>query len=135
MTISSQGSTSNAFRFVAAALAALGAASGLPLALAQLDYAGVVDPFGIDSGDRAHAVVVLAGVGGVLTLGVIATAFVGAAFCLADSSAARPLLVAAAVAGFATALMFWLPAAITIGAAAVLAGRAPAAEGMRFPRS
>lgn len=108
-------------RLGAAALAALGAASGLPLALAQLDYAGIVNVFGIDHGDGARALVVLAGVGGVLTLCVVVAAFTGAALCVAGSAAAHPLLVAAAVAGFATALMFWLPSAITIGAAAVLA--------------
>ncbi len=112
----------NGTRLAAAALAALGAASGLPLALAQLDYAGIINLFGVDPGDTPHAVVVLAGIGGVLTLCVIAIALLGAGLCIAGSNTARPLLIAAAIAGFATALMFWLPAGIAIGAGAVLAG-------------
>jgi hypothetical protein len=108
-------------RVAAAALAVIGAASGLPLALAQLDYAGVIGAFGIDAGDTARAVVVLAGVGGVLTLVVVLAALAGAVLCVAGAPAAHPLLIAAAIAGFATALLFWLPSAITIGAAAVLA--------------
>jgi hypothetical protein len=115
-------STMNTNRLAAASLAALGAASGLPFGLAQLDYAGIVNVFQVDAGDSPHAVIVLAGIGGVLTLCVIATALVGAALCLAGSTAARPLLVAAAIAGFASALMFWLPSGIAIGAAAALAG-------------
>ena len=44
-----QGLTGN--RIAAGALAALGAASAIPIPLAQLDFAGLFDAFGIDSGD------------------------------------------------------------------------------------
>jgi hypothetical protein len=107
-------------RLVAALLAVLGAASGIPLALAQLDFAGVIDVFGVDAGDVRPALLAVAAIGGALTCVVVTVALVGAALCLSGSVAARTVLVAAAVAGFATALMLWLPAALAILAAAYL---------------
>ena len=38
-------------RIAASALAALGAASAIPIPLAQLDFAGLFSAFNIDSGD------------------------------------------------------------------------------------
>lgn len=115
--------------WLATALAAAGAVSGIPLVLAQLDFAGVVDVFGITTGAPAGLLVV-AGVGGVLTLGVIALALGGAALAAAGRPAARFVLAAAAVAGFATALLPWLPSAVALGAAAwLLEGTTPSRQG------
>ena len=66
-------------RLAAVALAAFGAASAVPIPLAQLDFAGVINVFQIDSGDTPHAVRVLALVGGILTIGVLAAALAGGA--------------------------------------------------------
>ncbi len=107
-------------RLVASLLAALGAASGIPLALAQLDFAGVIDVFGIDHGDVRPGLLVLAATGGALTSCVVAAVVVGVVLSLAGIPAARTVLVAAALAGFASALMLWLPAALAILAAAYL---------------
>jgi hypothetical protein len=62
------------------------------------------------------------GVGGVLTIAVLALAFVGAALAATGSSASRTVLVAAALAGLVTAMPLWIPAGIVIGAAALLLG-------------
>jgi hypothetical protein len=51
-------------RLAAAALAAFGAASAIPIPLAQLDFAGIVDAFDIDAGDSPDALLVIAGIGG-----------------------------------------------------------------------
>jgi hypothetical protein len=107
-------------RLAAAALATLGAASAVPIPLAQLDFAGLINVFDIDSGDSPRALLVIAGVGGVVTLGVLALAFTGAALALRGSSAARNVLVAAALAGLVTAMPLWIPAGVVIGAAALL---------------
>lgn len=107
-------------RLLASLLASLGAASGIPLALAQLDFAGVIDVFGIDYGDVRPGLLVLAAIGGALTSCVVAAVLAGVALCLAGAPAARIVFVAAALAGFATALMLWLPAALAILAAAYL---------------
>jgi hypothetical protein len=109
-------------RLAAAALAALGAASAIPIPLAQLDFAGFWNAFDIDSGDSPRALHIIMGVGGVLTIGVLALAFVGAALAATGSSAARVVLVAAALAGLVTAMPLWVPAGIVIGAAAVVLG-------------
>jgi hypothetical protein len=109
-------------RFAAAALATFGAASAIPIPLAQLDFAGIVNVFGIDSGDSPTALRVLAGVAGFLTIGVLALAFVGAALGATGGPAARGILVAAALAGLATAMPLWIPAGILIGAGAFLLG-------------
>jgi hypothetical protein len=109
-------------RLAAAALAVLGAASAIPIPLAQLDFAGFWNVFNIDSGDSPQALHVIMAVGGVLTIAVLALAFVGAALAAMGNSAARAVLIAAALAGLVTAMPFWVPAGIVIGAAAVLLG-------------
>jgi hypothetical protein len=111
-------------RLAAAALASLGAASAISIPLAQLDFAGLFNVFNIDSGDSPHALLVIAGVGGVLTLAVLALAFTGAALALTGHPAARTILIAAALAGLITAMPLWIPAGVVIGAAAVLLGQA-----------
>jgi hypothetical protein len=110
------------YRIAAGALAAFGAASAIPIPLAQLDFAGLINAFNIDSGDSPRALLVMAGVGGFLTIAVLAVAFAGAALALAGASTARPLLIAAALAGLATAMPLWIPAGVVIGAAAMLLG-------------
>lgn len=116
--------SSSSRSWVAAALGVLGASSSLPLALAQLDLAGVVDVFGITT-DAPHGLLVLAGVAGALTLGVVALGLAGAALAAARRPGARLALATAAVTGFATALALWLPAAAAFGAAAWLAEEPP----------
>ena len=112
--------TSN--RLAAAALAGLGAASAIPIPLAQLDFAGIMNVFDIDAGDSPHALRIIAGVGGILTLGVLVLAFAGAALAITGNRAARAILIAAALAGLVTAMPLWIPAGVVIGAAAVLLG-------------
>jgi hypothetical protein len=107
-------------RLAAATLAALGAASAIPIPLAQLDFAGLVNVFDIDAGDSPHALHVIAGVGGALTIGVLVLAFAGAALAAAGHPAARVVLVVAALAGLVTAMPLWVPAGVVIGAAAFL---------------
>jgi hypothetical protein len=109
-------------RLAAGALAALGAASAIPIPLAQLDFAGLFNAFNIDGGDSPPALQVIAAVGGILTIAVLCLAFVGAGLALAGAPAARTLLFAAAVAGLVTAMPLWIPAGTVIGAAAVLLG-------------
>ena len=121
-------------RLAAAALAALGAASALPIPLAQLDFAGIMNLFDIDSGDSPRALQVIAGVGGVLTIAVLALAFAGAALAAAGHPAARAVLVAAALAGLVTAMPLWIPAGVVIGAAAVVLGE-PRTNGPAHPTS
>jgi hypothetical protein len=115
-------------RFAAAALAAVGASSAIPIPLAQLDFAGVINVLDIDAGDSPHALLVIAGVGGVLTLAVLALAFVGAGLVLGASPSARSVLVAAAIAGLVTAMPLWIPAGAVIGAAAFLVGPSHSAD-------
>ena len=110
----------------AAALAVVGTASAIPIPLAQLDFAGLVNVFEIDGGDAPPALRTLAAVGGALTLAVIGTALTGAVLALVEARAAQWLLAGAAVAGLLTALPLWLPAGILLGAAAVVAGGARA---------
>ncbi len=107
-------------RIAAGALAAFGAASAIPIPLAQLDFAGLINAFNIDSGDSPRALLVMAGAGGFLTIAVLAVAFAGAGLALAGAAAARPLLLAAALAGLVTAMPLWIPAGVVIGAAAML---------------
>jgi hypothetical protein len=109
-------------RLAAAALATLGAASAIPIPLAQLDFAGIINVFDIDSGDTPDGVQVIAGVGGFLTIGVLALAFTGAALALMGNPAARAVMIAAALAGLVTALPLWIPAGVVIGAGAVMLG-------------
>jgi hypothetical protein len=117
-------------RIAAAALATVGTASAIPIPLAQLDFAGVVNVFGIQHGDSPRALLVIAGVGGVLTFAVLALAFVGSCLALAGAPSARAVLIAAALAGLATAMPLWIPSGIVIGAAAVVLGNRPAASGI-----
>jgi hypothetical protein len=100
-----------------------GAASAIPIPLAQFDFAGLVNVFNIDSGDSPRVLQVMAGVGGFLTIAVLALAFTGAGLALAGAPTARPLLIAAALAGLVTAMPFWIPAGVIIGAAAMLLGQ------------
>lgn len=107
-------------RIAAATIAGVGAAVAIPIPLAQLDFAGLLDVFDIESGGSPRALVVLAAVGGVLTCAVLATALVGAALAATGARRARAVLLTAAIAGFVTAMPIWLPAGIVIGAAALL---------------
>jgi hypothetical protein len=118
-------------RLAAAALAVFGAASAIPIPLAQLDFAGILNVFNIDAGDTPHALRALAGVGGILTFGVLTLAFAGAALAAAGNPAARAVLVTAALAGLATALPLWIPAGILIGAAAVVLGHVDSGQSER----
>src|SRR5205823_9840380 len=96
-------------RLAAAALAALGAASAIPIPLAQLDFAGLFNAFNIDSGESPPALLVIAAVGGILTIAVIALAFAGAILAFTGASSARNTLIAAALAGLVTAMPLWIP--------------------------
>ena len=109
-------------RLAAAALAAFGAASAIPIPLAQLDFAGLMNVFDIDSGDSPRALHVIMGVGGVLTAAVVLIAFAGAVLAAIGSPSARAMLLTAALAGVVTAMPLWLPAGVVIGAAALLVG-------------
>jgi hypothetical protein len=120
MTITHQREPLTANRIAAATLAALGAASATPIPLAQLDFAGLANAFDIDSGDAPRALLVIAGVGGVLTIVVIALALAGAALALTGAPTARTALIAAALGGLITAMPLWIPAGVVIGAAAFL---------------
>jgi len=121
-------------RLAAAALAALGAASALPIPLAQLDFAGAINVFGIDAGDTPRALLVIVGIAGFMTIGVLALAFAGVALTLAGFDHARGVLIASALAGLVTAMPLWVPAGIVIGAAAVvLAPRAMTGPGAVGP--
>jgi hypothetical protein len=123
MTITQNSEPLNPNRLAAAALAALGAASAMPIPLAQLDFAGLFNAFNIDSGDSPQALLVIAGVGGILTIAVLGLAFVGVGLALTGAPAARNVLIAAALAGFVTAMPLWVPAGAVIGAAAILLGQ------------
>jgi hypothetical protein len=54
---------------------------------------------------------------------VLGLAFVGAGLALTGAPAARNILIAAALAGFVTAMPLWIPAGMVIGAGAILLGR------------
>ena len=110
----------NGHRIAAAGLAALGTISAVPIPLAQLDFAGWTGAFGIEHGDAPRALIVLAGVAGVLTFAVLALAVLGVGLTLAGAPAARGVLLAAALAGLVTAMPLWIPAGIVIGAAALI---------------
>jgi hypothetical protein len=118
----------SATRLAAAALAALGAASAIPIPLAQLDFAGLINVFHIDNGDSPRALLVIAGVGGALTIGVLVLAFAGAFLAATGAASARTVLIAAALGGLVTAMPLWIPAGVVIGAAAFLLGRPKADE-------
>ena len=109
-------------RIAASALAALGAASAIPIPLAQFDFAGLINVFNIEHGDSPHALLVIAALGGVLTVAVLALAFTGAFLAATGAPSARTALIAAALAGLVTAMPLWIPAGVLIGAAALLLG-------------
>lgn len=119
-------------RILAAALAAFGAASAIPIPLAQLDFAGVINAFNIESGDAPDVLLVMAGVGGFLTMAVLGLAFLGAGLALVGNPAARIVLITAALAGLVTAMPLWVPAGVVLGAAAVLLGHS--ASDVEAPR-
>jgi hypothetical protein len=110
-------------RLAAGGLAALGTASAIPIPIAQLDFAGLVNTFRIDHGDTPHAVLVIVAVAGVLTIGVIGLALAGVVLTLTGSTLAQPVLVTAAVAGLVTAMPGWIPVGILLGAAALVISR------------
>jgi hypothetical protein len=110
-------------RLVAAALASLGVVSAAPIPLAGLDFAGLIDIFGIDGGDTPRAVVTLVITAAILTSAVLMLACVGIVLAAIGARAARPVLLVAAVAGVVTAVAAWLPAGVLIGVAAYLVGR------------
>jgi hypothetical protein len=120
MTIIHNGERLAANRIGAAALAALGAATAIPIPLAQLDFAGVINVFDVDHGDSPRALLVIAGIGGVLTFGVLALTLLGSFLAATGAPSARAVLIAAAVAGLVTAMPLWIPAGVVIGAAALL---------------
>ena len=62
----------------------------------------------------------IAGIGGVLTIGVLGLAFAGAFLAAAGAASARTILIAAALLGLVTALPLGIPAGVLIGGAAVL---------------
>jgi hypothetical protein len=110
-------------RIAASVLAALGAASAIPIPLAQLDFAGLFNAFNIDSGDSPRALLVIAGIGGILTIAVVVLAFAGAVLAFTGAPSARNVLVTAALAGLVTAMPLWMPAGVVIGAAALVLGQ------------
>jgi hypothetical protein len=110
-------------RVAASALAALGAASAIPIPLAQLDFAGLINAFNIDIGDSPPALEVLAAISGVLTIAVVAVAFAGAVLAFTGARSARTILIAAALAGLVTAMPLWIPAGVVIIAAALILDR------------
>jgi len=125
MTIFQTREAPSASRIAAAALAALGAASAIPIPLAQLDFAGVINVFNIDHGDSPQALLVIAAVGGMLTFAVLALALTGSFLAATGARSARTLLIASALAGLVTAMPLWIPAGVLIGAAALLLGPDP----------
>ncbi len=106
----------------AGGLAILGALGGIPLGLAQLDFAGLIDVFSIDA-DGSAALHAIAGIAGCLTLLNVGVAFSGAVLAFVGARHARVVLIACALTGFATALMLWLPNAIALAGAAALLTR------------
>jgi hypothetical protein len=135
MTLTHHKESFTTSRIVAGALAALGAASAIPIPLAQLDFAGLFNAFNIDSGDSPRALLIIAGAGGILTIAVVALAFAGATLALTGAPSARKILLTAALAGLITAMPLWIPAGVVIGAAALILGplsdRQAAAEDSR----
>jgi hypothetical protein len=126
---------SSVSRVAAATLAVLGTASAIPIPLAQLDFAGIINVFHIESGDSPRALLVIAGVGGALTFGVLALAFAGAFLAATGAAAARGVLIAAALAGLVTAMPLWIPAGVLIGAAAIVIRPPKSDETNNAPRN
>jgi hypothetical protein len=123
MTTTHNGQALTQNRMIAAALGTLGAASAIPVPLAQLDFAGLLNVFNIDNGNSPHALLVIAGAGGILTFAVLSLAFVGSFLAAIGAPSARAVLIAAALAGLITAMPLWIPSAVVIGAAAILLGK------------
>ncbi|MET7283702.1 hypothetical protein ABZS29_36070 [Kribbella sp. NPDC005582] len=120
-------------RLLAATLATFGIVSAIPIPLAGLDFAGVLDVFGIDGGDSPRGVVGLVIAAAVLTIAVLGLACVGVVLAALGSAAARPILMVAALAGVVTALASWLPAGLLLGLAAYLCGPETSPVGVRRP--
>jgi hypothetical protein len=120
MTISQNRQAQN--RIIAVVLGTLGAASAIPIPLAQLDFAGLINVFNIDNGDSPDALLVIEGAGGILTFAVLALACAGSLLAATGAPSARVVLIAAVLAGLVTAMPLWIPAAVVIGAAALLLG-------------
>jgi hypothetical protein len=89
-----------------------------------LDFAGLFNAFNIDSGGSPRALLVVASVGGILTVAVVALAFAGAALALTGAPSAGSILIAASLGGLVTATPLWIPAGVVIGAAALILGQA-----------
>jgi hypothetical protein len=126
MTLPHNNNSLTGNRIAASALAALGAASAIPIPLAQLDFAGLFNAFDIDSGDSPRALLVIAGVGGMLTIAVLVLAFAGAVLAFTGAPSARNILFAAALAGLVTAMPLWIPAGVVIGTSALILGHSSA---------
>jgi hypothetical protein len=119
MTLSHHSEPFTANRVAAGALAALGAAGAIPIPLAQLDFAGLLDAFDIDSGDSPGALLVIAGVGG-SSPSPSSRLRSRVQSSRSPEPPARTILVVAALAGLVTAMPLWIPAGVVIGAAAAL---------------
>jgi hypothetical protein len=115
-------------RLPSAALATIGIVAAVPIPLAGLDFAGVLDIFRISHGDTPRALLAVVTVAAVLTVGVLLLAAAGVAMTLAGSPRARVLLTAAAIAGIVTAMPAWLPTAVLLGVAAYLVNEDPTTE-------
>jgi hypothetical protein len=111
-------------RALAAALAALGCSAGVPAALAQFDFAGVVNAFGIETDDAPAVLRVVVGISGVVTAVAIATGLIGAVLTLSNTRIATRVLAAAAIVGLFSASVLWLPAGFAITAATLMIDRA-----------
>jgi hypothetical protein len=135
MRVSHKQGPPDANRLFAAVLATFGAASAIPIPLAQLDFAGLINVFNIDNGHSPPAVIAIASLGGALTVAVIALALVGSWLAATGAASARATLITAALAGLVTATPLWLPAGVLIGAAAVLLGARQSDECERTSRN
>ncbi len=123
MTITQNSEPLTPNRLAAAALAALGAASAMPIPLAQTRFRRPLQRIqhrqrrltaGAPRDRRRRRI---------LTIAVLGLAFVGVGLALTGAPAARNVLIAAALAGFVTAMPLWVPAGVVIGAAAILLGQ------------
>jgi hypothetical protein len=110
-------------KLLAGAMAALGITCAVPIPMAGFDFAGMWNIFGIDHGDTPQGVITLVVVAAVLTTIVLVVAAAGVALILLESPAARPVLLAAAIAGLVTAMPAWLPTGLLLGFAAHLSAR------------
>ncbi len=108
-------------RLAVSALGIGGATLGIPIGLAQLDFAGILNFANVDSGDSPTALLVIAGVSGFGTLALALVGLVAGALAVTDLVWARRLLLVAALGGIVSATIFWLAPGVALGAAAVLA--------------